>query len=109
MLLPELRHLDRHVQVQGPRKARWRRDHLTRRNTTYQGAVEVHLDEHPAAVAQAQQEVRPEGLHAEVRVHLAHHLLRAAALHGVRSALAHHMEDVHINWPRGYLKQPEDG
>ena len=109
MLLPELRHLDRHVQVQGPRKARWRRDHLTRRNTTYQGAVEVHLDEHPAAVAQAHQEVRPEGLHAEVRVHLAHHLLRAAALHGVRSALAHHMEDVHINWSRGYLKQPEDG
>ena len=101
-LLPALRHHDRHGQVQGLRKALWRRDHLKRRNTTYQGDVAMHLAEHPAAVAQAHQDERPEGLHAEARVHLAHHLLRAAARHGSQECIrTPHGRCTHqlVTWP----------
>ena len=66
----------------------------------------MHINEHQAVVAQAPEAERPERLHAEACVHLAHHGLRAAALHGVSSSLAHRLADVHLEWSCGHLGQP---
>ena len=87
----------------------WGGDHLERWHANYQGGAAVHNNEHQAVVAQARQAERPERLHAETHVHLAHHDVRAATLHGVGSSHAHHLADVHLGPSRGHLGQPDVG